>query len=289
MYDAFDPFGMNAGMAFPTTGASLEELLSEPIVAGQVPIVGSEFGYPVVGGGGDILVGADLLGADMDGDMLAEIATAGYPDMAVGGGDILVDTGYDPLDELGIATGGDILVGAPMSRAQQIRRARLLAARRRQMAMMQQQARARQVQAQRVGQMQGIAAARRQQQFGARAIVTPDSDSKYELQPLPVDSETDINPNDVRIIRVRPQKKCKPKRMVLQDPEFWRVRRVSVGVKPQFIASGSLPGIMFAHDTTGVEFVGDTAQPGQDVEVEVQNRTGAPHRLEGAIQCHAVD
>lgn len=266
-----------------STGApfNIDDLLAQPIA-------GSPFGFPVVGGGGDILVGD----ADLDG--LLGLTN-------VGGGDILVETGFDGLlDDPMMNISGDFpepTVGAPMSAAQRRalalrqQQARKVAAQRaaQQRAAQQKAALARAAFAKGQQQAAAMARAAQPQQYGVRAMVTPDSDSKYGVQPLPLDSVTDILPGAIQAIRVQPQKRCKPKRLVVANPEWWRIRNVLVGNKPQFIAQGSLPGILFTQDATDVTFIGDTAQIGQDVIVEVQNQTGANHRFEAGLMCHFVD
>ncbi|TXH50454.1 MAG: hypothetical protein E6Q97_20490 [Desulfurellales bacterium] len=236
------------------TGApiDIDNLLNSPMVSG----------LPVVGGG-DILVSS---GADPDLAALLGVATSG-------GGDILTGAAMNEIDQLletsGIATGA-------LNARQKMKIALQLAARK----------------GQQLGQKQGAAAAQRiaaPQRFGVQAMVTDEKDSKYSLQPIGFDSETDILPGQSRLIKQQPQKRAKPKRLVIDEPQFWRVKGIYVGNKPQFLAQGSIPGIMFAYDAVGVELIGDTCQIGQDLIVDVENRSGANHRFEGALQCHAID
>lgn len=217
-------------------------------------------GIPVIGGG-DILVGAD------DDEVAAMLGLS-----TSGGGDIL--TGADD-EMMALLTGAPLAIGAP-ARSAKLKKA----------------INVKLAQAWKAGAQRGAAAAqqaKQQQKFGQQAVVTPDSDSKYSKQPIGFDSETDILPGASRYITKKPQKRSKPFRLVLQDPEFWRVKNVLVGNKPQFVSAGAIPGIAFSHDTVGVELIGDTCQIGQDLIIEVENRTGANHRFEAVLICHCVD
>lgn len=233
-------------------------------------------------------------GAPFDIESLLGSPTSGGP-LFVGGGDILVGADTDLATLLGITTsgGGDILTGAIGGELEELMtgagrpnpqvaklRAMLAAAAKR---------------GQALGMRQGAAAMQQRQQaaaqpnLGVRATVTPETDARYALQPIGFDSETDILPGGSRLVKQQPQKRAKPKRITIFEPEFWRIKGVYVGNKPQFLAQGSVPGIAFAADAVAVELVGDTCQIGQDLIIDVENRTGANHRFEGVIFCHSVD
>lgn len=239
-------------------GNELEQLLM-PITAGE-----------------DILVGAPSFG-DADLAMLSNVV-AGGP-LAIGGEDILVgaNLGYDYVDP-SILTGAARPTQAQMALIQQNRalQAKLAGL-------------ARGIQQARANSLQGAAAQAAARPVGTPARVVSEAVEKYRKIPLGINSETPILAGATRNVTTRPQMRAKIKRLVIENPEWWRILDIKVGNKSQLIAAGALPGVMFSADAIDVELIGDTASTSQDVIVVVENKTGADHRFEGGFICHTVD
>lgn len=237
-------------------GNELEQMLM-PITAGE-----------------EILVGAQGF-SDPDLAMLSNVV-AGGP-LAIGGEDILVGAGlgYDYVDP-------SVLTGAPTNaNAALIAQNRAL--------QLKLQGLVRGIAAARQNSIQGAAAQAAGRPVGTPARVVSEGVEKYRKIPLGINSDTPILAGATRNVTTRPQMRAKIMRLIIENPEWWRVLDIKVGNKSQLISAGALPGIMFSADAQDVNLVGDTASTSQDVIVVVENKTGADHRFEAGFICHTVD
>ncbi|MDI3285161.1 hypothetical protein [Polyangium sp. 15x6] len=270
--------------------------------------------YPYVSAGGDIVMGGDpfldqvlqpvstagpeiFVGAPVvDPDIAALtnlVQTSGWGNVAVGGPDILVGAPYGApyFDESVIFTGAPVprQLRFPMRANPQ---QQLAAQQAQQQQLAAQQAQTRALQQQNAALKAQLA--RAQQAPATRPVGTPArveevGREKYRKIPLPISSNGDVLANQTMLVTARPQMMAKPYRLVIENSQWWRIRDVKVGNKSQFIAAGTLPGVLFSPDAMDVTLVGDTAQVSQDIIIEVENKTGADHKFEGALICHVVD
>jgi hypothetical protein len=108
-------------------------------------------------------------------------------------------------------------------------------------------------------------------------------------QTLPITPQT-IAPGATIDIAVRPQRPFRVERLVLVVPAAtFTLLDLRVGATPQFVAAGGIPAECFAPTAFGVSFRGDSAVPGVDVTLQIQNTTGAPAVIGGMIQGEALD
>lgn len=87
-----------------------------------------------------------------------------------------------------------------------------------------------------------------------------------------------------------PQRKFRPNRLIISSDVAggFVVNDVRVGILPQLVAVGSLPGRMFTETAVGIGLHGDTAEVSQQISVVVQNITGGALPFVAALQGIAV-
>lgn len=145
---------------------------------------------------------------------------------------------------------------------------------------------------------------------------------RQQQRPMPRPQGIKFYPPNARVVQVKEEKPTRQRKYPLgfnsvvavpaggnvvltQRPQvIWRGERLiiaasiagsfdvvdlKIGKNSQFAASGSVPGDMFTPDAVGVELHMDTATPGQDVFLSVQNVSGAPLVFRGSIIGVAVE
>ena len=83
-------------------------------------------------------------------------------------------------------------------------------------------------------------------------------------------------------ISVNPQLPFKIERLLIPGSAGLLITDLKVGTVSQFVAPGSIPVEVFAADSIGVFLKGDTAVPGVNIDLTVNNPTGGAIVLSGA-------
>ena len=100
--------------------------------------------------------------------------------------------------------------------------------------------------------------------------------------PLPIDA-TVVAAGESATIRLRPQQIFKPYRISTTSTNF-SITDVRVGNSSQFVSAGGIPSECFAPNATMVALKGETAVPGMEIIVIVENLDAAnPQTFRGMI------
>jgi hypothetical protein len=118
--------------------------------------------------------------------------------------------------------------------------------------------------------------------FGQRAVAINTEPNQTGFSPLPLSQTTPILAGGTATIIAEPQDPFKPQRLVVIGAN-WLLLDLKIGNRSVFSASGIIPGEVFAHDATGVNLNGDTADVGNKIFLTVTNNTGAPRSFYGTI------
>ena len=106
--------------------------------------------------------------------------------------------------------------------------------------------------------------------------------ARRQIAPIPL---TTIAAGATATINFRPQRPIRAERLVLDGSAVGGVFLVDflVGAEPQFVNSGAVPVSAFQPQAFGIDLKGNTAQPGIDVTLLIQNTTGAPVTIGGML------
>jgi len=120
-------------------------------------------------------------------------------------------------------------------------------------------------------------------QKGTFVKVAPD---RLDMLPLPIVTNglpTAIAAGATVQIRLQPQVPFKPKRISTPGAAGLLITDVLVGNASQYVAAGAIPVECFSPTATYVQLKGDTAVPGVDIIVVVNNPTGGSLTFSGMI------
>ena len=92
---------------------------------------------------------------------------------------------------------------------------------------------------------------------------------------------TSVAATSSAIVTVTPQIPFKLERFITQSTGL-QIADIKVGTNSQFVGSGSIPVEVFARDAVGVSLKGDTAVPGVDIALAINNATGGALTISGA-------
>jgi hypothetical protein len=109
---------------------------------------------------------------------------------------------------------------------------------------------------------------------------------KKHYLPLNLTSGTTVAAGASGVLQNNPQRLFKPSRLVIPSDVagLFSVQNIFVGVKPQLVATGSMPARLFSEQSFDTEFEGDTAQISQAISVQVTNTSLGASPISGAMR-----
>lgn len=109
---------------------------------------------------------------------------------------------------------------------------------------------------------------------------------KRHYLPLNLTSGTTVAAAGTGTLQNNPQRLFKPSRLVIPSDVagLFSVLNIFIGVKPQLVATGGMPGRLFSETSFDSGFEGDTAQISQAVSVQVQNNSLGTSPIQGAMR-----
>ena len=106
--------------------------------------------------------------------------------------------------------------------------------------------------------------------------------ARRQMAPMPL---TMVPAKNTVTVTIRPQRPIRAERLVLDGQAIngLFVTDFLVGAEPQFVNSGAVPASVFSPSGFNMELRGNTAQPGIDITLVLQNTTGAPIVIGGML------
>ncbi len=106
--------------------------------------------------------------------------------------------------------------------------------------------------------------------------------ARRQMAPMPL---TTVPANSTVTVTIRPQRPIRAERLVLDGSQIAGifVTDFLVGAEPQFVNSGAVPATVFSPTGFNMELRGNTAQPGIDITLVLQNTTGAGITIGGML------
>lgn len=134
-----------------------------------------------------------------------------------------------------------------------------------------------------VQQRRGQAPPRMTGLVGAQRVVRDTASiARRQMAPMPL---VTVPANQTLTVTFRPQRPIRAERLVLDGSMTAGlfVTDFLIGAEPQFVNAGAVPVSVFAPSAFNMELRGNTAQPGIDVTIQLQNTTGAPITVGGML------
>lgn len=109
---------------------------------------------------------------------------------------------------------------------------------------------------------------------------------KRHYLPLNLTSGTTVAAGATGTLQNNPQRLFKPSRLVIPSDVagLFSVQNLFIGVKPQLVATGGMPGRLFSEQSFDTDFEGDTAQISQAVSVSVTNNSLGTSPIQAAMR-----
>jgi len=135
----------------------------------------------------------------------------------------------------------------------------------------------------------GAAAAPAHRSLPGRRVTTVQARQglwKRHYLPLNLTSGTTVAAAGTGTLQNNPQRLFKPSRLVIASDVagLFSVQNLFVGVKPQLVATGSMPARLFSEQSFDTDFEGDTAQISQAISVQVTNTSLGTSAISGAMR-----
>lgn len=117
---------------------------------------------------------------------------------------------------------------------------------------------------------------------GERVMRDEGDIARRQVSPIPL---TNIPANSTVLVSFRPQRPLRIERLILDGSSTNGVflTDLLIGAEPQFVNAGAVPVSAFAPTAFGTSLRGNTAQPGIEVVLSLQNTTGAQVTIGGAV------
>ena len=109
---------------------------------------------------------------------------------------------------------------------------------------------------------------------------------KKHYLPLNLTSGTTVAASGSGVLQNNPQRLFKPSRLIIPSDVagLFAITNIFVGVKPQLVATGSLPARIFSENSFDTDFEGDTAQISQAISVQVTNTSLGASPISGGMR-----
>jgi hypothetical protein len=117
----------------------------------------------------------------------------------------------------------------------------------------------------------------------------PNRVMRRQFAPVP---NTVVPAGGSTVVAVRPQRIFRADRLVLNSttvPSFVTISEINVGAQPQLVNQGNIPISVFAANAFDTYLRGDTATPGIDITIRLDNSGGAPETVGGTFIGESVE